>query len=103
MDRHCIVLAGALCSALALGACASRSDVRSQVNATGLPTYELRGTNLAVLDAEVERLCPKGADVLRRWQHHERAEAESGAIRRWTIDLVDKPASQAQMQVVCRL
>ena len=78
-------------------------DVRSQVNATGLPAYELRGTNLALLDAEASRLCPKGVEVLRRWQHHERAESESGPIRRWTIDLVDKPTSQAQMQVVCRL
>ena len=95
--------AGAILTlALAAGGCATRSEVRSQINASGSPTFELRGTSLAVLDAEVERLCPKGADVLRRWQQHERAEAESGFVRRWTLDLVDKPSSRAQLQVSCR-
>ena len=86
----------------ALAACATRTDVKSQVNALGLPTYDLRGSSLAALETEVQRLCPQGADVLRRWQHHERAEAESGLLRRWTVDLVDRPLSQAQLQVVCR-
>lgn len=91
-----------LLTAWALTACATRLDVRSQVNALGLPTYDLRGSSLAALETEVQRLCPQGADVLRRWQHHERAEAESGLLRRWTVDLVDRPLSQAQLQVVCR-
>lgn len=102
VGRAAIWLPGLL-AAMILSACATRTDVKSQVNALGLPTYELRGTLLSVLDAEVQRLCPNGAEVLRRWQRHERAEAESGLIRRWTLDLVDKPTSQAQLQVVCRI
>ena len=90
-------------ASVVLSACASpRMDVRPQISANGQAAYELRGTNLAVLQAEVQRLCPKGADVLRQTQRYEKVETEPGFVRRWTIGLLESPPSEAQMQVVCR-
>lgn len=86
-----------------VAACASpRMDIRPQISASGQAAYELRGTNLAVLQAEVQRLCPKGADVLRQTQRYERPETEPGFVKRWTVELLDAPHTEAQMQVVCR-
>jgi hypothetical protein len=97
---------GALASAVAsclLVACASpRLEVRPQVSASGQPAYELRGTSLDSLRTEVRRLCPAGADVLFQGQAHQRNEAEPGIVRRWTLELLDPPRSEAHMQVVCR-
>ncbi|MBL0147864.1 MAG: hypothetical protein IPP87_03675 [Ideonella sp.] len=94
---------GAWAALLMLSACASpRMDIRPQISATGQPAYELRGTQLTVLQAEVTRLCPNGADVLRQTQRYERPEAEPGFVKRWTIELLDPPHTEAQMQVVCR-
>lgn len=92
------------CFALAatLSACATRMDVSTVAHAGGADAYELRGHSMQALQAEAGRLCPNGADVLRQWSQHERAEAESGFLRRWTVDLVDRPATRAQLQIVCR-
>ncbi|WP_144289997.1 hypothetical protein [Ideonella sp. A 288] len=78
-------------------------DVRSQVHGSGQTAYELRGHDLAALQAEAKRLCPGGVDVLREWQRVQPAEARSGFVRRWTLDLIEPaPLGEAQMQVVCR-
>lgn len=77
-------------------------DIRPQISATGQPAYELRGSNLQVLQAQVQRLCPNGADVLRQTQRFERPETEPGLVKRWTVELIDPPHTEAQMQVVCR-
>lgn len=86
----------------ATAGCATRIDAQAVTNASGQPAWELRGSSLQVLLAEAHRLCPNGPEVLRQWQRHERDESESGSLRRWTLDVVDAPRSQAQMQVVCR-
>lgn len=85
-----------------LGACTTRLEVRSQAASGAAAAYELRGSNLQSLQAEAARLCPNGSQVLRQWQRFERAEADAGFVRRWTVDLVDSPRSQAQLQVVCQ-
>ena len=96
------VVAATLSVLFALPGCATRMDVRSQATAGGLSAYELRGHSLDALRAEADRLCPQGVDVLRQWQQQERPEQASGFLRRWTLDLVDTPGSQAQLQIACR-
>lgn len=93
----------ALACVVSLAACAGpRMDIRPQISANGQPAYELRGSNLQVLQAQVQRLCPNGADVLRQTQRFERPETEPGFVKRWTVELIDPPHTEAQMQVVCR-
>lgn len=104
--RHravCTRLIAWCAAAFALVACTTRMDVRSLVHGGGQTVYELRGHDLAALHSEARRLCPGGVEVLREWQRTQPAEAPSGLVRRWTIDLVESsPLGEAQMQVVCR-
>lgn len=90
------------CLATLAGCASQRMDIRPQISANGQPAYELRGSNLQVLQAQVQRLCPNGADVLRQTQRFERPETEPGFVKRWTVELIDPPHTEAQMQVVCR-
>ncbi len=103
MPRNRAWLAMLFVAAAGAAGCASRLDIRSQIVAGGQAGYELRGDSLALLQLEVARLCPAGAEVLRQWQRYEVQPVPSGFVRRWTVDLVDGPRSDAQMQVVCRV
>ncbi len=89
--------------AATLSACSTRLQVQAQASGTNQPAYELRGSSLLALQAEAARLCPQGAEVLRQWSGYERAESEAGFVRRWSVDLIDTPRSQAQLQVRCIL
>ncbi len=84
-----------------VGCATPRIEVREQGVAGGRQTFELRGNSLASLQAQAAQLCPKGMEVMRQWQSTEQLQAPSGAVRRWTVDLVDPPVSKAQLQVVC--
>lgn len=90
-------------AALALAACSTpRLEVRPQISASGQPAYELKGSSLQVLQTEVRRLCPSGADVLLQAQTHQRNESEPGFVKRWTTEILSPAPSEAHMQVICK-
>lgn len=95
-------LALAVLGCIALGACATRMQVRSVATGVATPAYELRGDDVAALQAEARRLCPDGMDVMRQWQKHERNETEPGFVRRWSTELLDPPARQAHLIIACK-
>ena len=88
---------------LAVCACSTpRLEVRPQISANGQAAYELRGSSLQVLQTEVKRLCPSGAEVLLQAQTHQRNESEPGFVKRWTTEILSPPPSEAHMQVICK-
>lgn len=92
-----------LAAVMSLAACSTpRLEVRPQISANGQPAYELKGTNLQVLQTEVRRLCPAGADVLLQAQTHQRNESEPGFVKRWTTEVLSPAPSEAHMQVICK-
>ncbi len=70
------------------------------------PVYELRGRDLAGLNQEAARLCPKGYEVLRQWQHAQRVEAPDLAPvqKYWNraTAVFDEDDNQAQMAIACK-
>lgn len=70
------------------------------------PVYELRGRDLVSLNQEAARLCPKGYDVLRQWQHAQRVEAPDLAPvqKYWNraTAVFEEDDNQAQMAVACK-
>ena len=76
-------------------------QVRSQITAAGQPAHELRGSSLALLQQEVQRLCPNGAVVLRQSQTKQLNEREPSFVQRWTVEWADPPRNDAQLHVVC--
>lgn len=88
-----------------LGACGSLVDVRPL--ATGrldTEAYELRGSELAPLRREAQRLCPQGGDILRQAARDQRMPPEDARLRRWLqtgTEWLSNPSRQAQLVVVC--
>jgi len=97
-----------LATALGLGltGCGSLVDVRTV--ATGradVAAYELRGTDLAPLKREAQRLCPQGADILRAAGRDQRPERDDTRLRRWASlagEWIDPPQREAQLLLVCK-
>jgi len=96
---------GLALAASILAGCAT-VDVRSVGTNTGQRAFDLRGTGLAALDAEAQRLCPQGHEVLRQWQQYGRSEGAdttaAPSIGRFNSLAYDAVENQAQMTVVCR-
>lgn len=90
---------------LGLCGCATRLDVQSIGTADGSSVYELRGHQLASLQARAETLCPKGHMVLRQWQRAQPADPNAGLPAKGWVWLGDKIApgeqDQAQLLVQC--
>lgn len=87
---------------LGLCGCATRLEVQSIGTADGSAVYELRGHQLASLQARAEALCPKGHLVLRQWQRAQPADPNAGLPARgwsWLGDTI-APGEQAQAQLL---
>lgn len=103
LRRTCLL---ALPAAVAvLGGCASMEITRI---GSGGPeaAFELRGTNLIQLEAEARRLCPRGYEVFRSWQHYESGENQTSLPARWLgviTGVVSEHERQAQLAIGCRV
>lgn len=91
---------------LGLCGCATRLDVQSIGTADGSSVYELRGHQLASLQARAEALCPKGHRVLRQWQRDQPMDPSAGLPAKgwtWVSDkLAPGEQDQAQLLVQCQ-
>jgi hypothetical protein len=92
-------------ASLWLGGC-SGPQVRSLGNGGGAPAYELRGTSLAAIEAEAQRLCGKGYELLRPAQSFARPEPDDNPGTQWLQQagdwLAGMPGNRAQATVLCR-
>lgn len=97
-------LLGGLIGGLLAG-CATRIDVQSIGTADGSQVYELRGHQLAGLQARAQALCPQGHTVLRQWQHARAGDPAGSLQARGWVRVADVLApgeqDQAQLQVQC--
>lgn len=88
-----------------LGGCATRLEVQWIGTADGSAVYELRGHQLASLQARAEALCPKGHTVLRQWERAQTADPNAGLPARGWAWLGDRVApgeqDRAQLLVQC--
>ena len=95
----------ALLASVALLGCAT-VDVRGIGSGGRESAYELHGATLAQLETEAQRLCPKGYEVLHRWQRYSRAEKEGGTIAGWWTRVGEFAGvsgdNDAQMTVQCK-
>ncbi len=93
------------CAAAALAACATRVQVQSVPAADGARVHELRGHQMASLQAQAQQLCPRGYQVLREWAHTAPRDPAAGPIGRawgWLTDQVGPgEEDQAQLLVQC--
>ena len=87
--------------------CAATVEVRPL--ATGrvdIAAYELRGSDLAPLKREAQRLCPAGAEVVRQTVSGTTSvDMDETAWSRWWVPLslkLNSPVTQAQLTVQCR-
>ena len=69
-------------------------------------SYELHGATLAQLEIEAQRLCPKGYEVLHRWQRYSRPEKEGGSVAGWWTRVGESVGTSgdndAQSMVSCK-
>jgi hypothetical protein len=103
VNAHRLTLAAV--ASLGLAAC-SGPQVRTLGNGGGASAYELRGENMAALQAEAARLCGNGYEVLRSAQNFARPEGDGSAGMLWLQHAGDwlsgMPGNQAQATVMCR-
>ena len=101
------VLARAGLSVMCLLACAcSGPQVRSVGTGGGALAFELRGQDMAAIDAEASRLCAKGYEVLRQSVSFRPTPPSDNDAAKWLQPVGDwlsgMPGNQAQATVVCR-
>lgn len=88
-----------------LAACSAVVDVRSL--ATGrvdVPAYALRGTDIAAVRREAEKLCPSGGEVVYQASRSQRTVPADGRVKHWlqqAANVLDTPRGEAQMTVIC--
>lgn len=88
-----------------LAACSAVVDVRSL--ATGrvdVPAYALRGTDIAAVRREAEKLCPSGGEVVYQASRGQRTVPADGRVKHWlqqATSVLDTPRGEAQMTVIC--
>jgi hypothetical protein len=102
-----LTLARTASSAVFLLACAcSGPQVRSVGTGGGALAYELRGQDMAAIDAEAGRLCVKGYDVLRQSVSFSPTPPSDNDAAKWLQPVGDwlsgMPGNQAQATVICR-
>ena len=96
-----------LASALCLLACAcSGPQVRSIGTGSATLAFELRGQDMAAIDAEASRLCIKGYAVLRQSVSFSPVQPSDNDAAKWLQPagawLSGMPGNQAQATVICR-
>ena len=104
--NRCVGRAGASALLLTLlEACSAVVDVRSL--ATGrveVPAYALRGTDIAAVRREAEKLCPSGGEVVYQTSRSQRTVPADGRVKQWLqqgASWLDTPRGEAQMTVIC--
>jgi hypothetical protein len=89
---------------LAAVGCAS-IEVHSVGTGGAASVFELRGDKIEQLQAEAQRLCPRGHDVLRQWHRYQAGGSDSAALQ-WlggtTNRLSGREENLALMTVQCR-
>ena len=91
---------------LAAAAGCSGPQVRVLGNGGGPPAYELRGSSQAALEAEADRICARGYQVLRAGGRYARPEPDDNPATQWLLQAGDwlsgMPGNQAQATIVCK-
>ena len=103
-----LLLPGTALSAMCLLACAcSGPQVRSIGTGGGALAFELRGQDMAAIDAEATRLCVKGYEVLRQSVSFSPVQPSDSDAAKWLQPagawLSGMPGNQAQATVICRV
>jgi hypothetical protein len=84
----------------------SGPQVRSVGSGGGALVFELRGSDIAAIDAEAARLCTRGYDVLRQSMRYSPPQPSDDDSTRWLQQVGDwlsgMPGNQAQATVQCR-
>jgi hypothetical protein len=96
------ILAALACACIA--GCAG-PQVRTLGNGSGPPAYQLRGGSLAAIEAEAQKLCRRGFQLVRVSESFARPEPEDTAASQWLLQAGDwlsgMPSNQAQATVIC--
>lgn len=104
-DNRRMRLALPTLAVLCLAAC-SGPQVRMLGNGNGPPAYELRGSSQAALEAEADRICARGYQVLRAGGRYARPEPDDNPATQWLLQAGDwlsgMPGNEAQATIVCR-
>jgi hypothetical protein len=103
-----LLLRGTALCAMCLLACAcSGPHVRSIGTGGGSLAFELRGQDMAAIDAEASRLCVKGYEVLRQSVSFSPVQPSDNDAAKWLQPagawLSGMPGNQAQATVICRV
>jgi hypothetical protein len=84
----------------------SGPQVRSVGTGGGALAFELRGQDMAAIDAEASRLCVRGYDVLRQSVSFSPVQPSDNDAAKWLQPagawLSGMPGNQAQATVICR-
>lgn len=102
-----LMLARAVFPVVCVVACAcSAPQVRSVGNGGGALAFELRGQDMAAIDAEANRLCAKGYEVLRQSASFSPVPPSDNDVAKWLQPVGDwlsgMPGNQAQATIICR-